>query len=445
MDTHVRTPQDGFLQPQRLMVPLFQRPYVWNQENQWEPLWDDVTRVAAKRLGRPDGKPQPHFIGAVVLQQLQSPVGLMQQRTIIDGQQRLTTLQLLLDALHAELLAVEAIPQAKRIEALVTNPEPFCTSPEDRFKVWPTNRDRGAFNAVMAASPPVDHDAVGHRGERMVEAHRFFSVQARQWLAGNGDQNARATAIETAARELLQMVVIDLAPDENAQEIFETLNARGAQLTAADLIKNFVFQRLLEAGADVEAAYQRTWAEFETGFWETEISVGRIRHPRSSIFLNHWLVARTGEEVVAREVFKRFKTFALDSGVPMPALLQQVQRAAGVYRGFVTGASTLTGAVDRLSLFGLPNRRPRERSDQAAGARPARPREGAYPRRATDQGARCRRELDGSEDARPSDDEVVQSGRGRAHQRAARARPQQDGRHHPGVPRKSDERQSVLA
>ena len=91
----------------------------------------------------------------------------------------------------------------------------------------------------------------------MVEAHRFFSEQARNGsLKGPETVQARAAAIETVVRELLQMVVIDLAADENAQEIFETLNARGAQLTAADLIKNFVFQRLLETGTNVEEAYQ---------------------------------------------------------------------------------------------------------------------------------------------------------------------------------------------
>src|SRR6185369_16126325 len=120
----------------------------------------------------------------------------------------------------------------------------------------------------------------------------------------------RAEALERSARDLLQMVVIDLAADENAQEIFETLNARGAQLTAADLIKNFIFQRLLESTDDVENAYQRYWKEFETGFWESEINVGRVRYPRSSIFLNHWLIARTGAEVVAREVFEKFKRYA---------------------------------------------------------------------------------------------------------------------------------------
>ncbi len=78
--------------------------------------------------------------------------------------------------------------------------------------------------------------------------------QAREWLAEAGSDAvaARAVAIETVVRELLQIVVIDLTIDENAQEIFETLNARGAQLTAADLIKNFIFQRLLETGTNVE-------------------------------------------------------------------------------------------------------------------------------------------------------------------------------------------------
>ena len=163
----------------------------------------------------------------------------------------------------------------------------------------------------------------------------------------------RATAVETVVRALLQIVVIDLTADENAQEIFETLNARGAQLTAADLIKNFIFQRLQEAGTDVELAYQENWKEFETGFWETEVSVGRLRYARSAIFLNHWLIARTGEEVVAREVFDRFKRFAdHEVGLKMSDLLLQIHAAAQIYRNFITTASTQTGPTTRLGLFG---------------------------------------------------------------------------------------------
>lgn len=355
METQVRTPQMVFMQPQRLVVPLFQRPYVWNEENQWDPLWNDVARVAERVLNRPQERHQPHFLGAVVLQQVPRQTGQLQERTIIDGQQRLTTLQLLLDSLHAELLLVDASAPAMRIEPLVANADPFCAKSEDQFKVWPTNRDRSAFHAVMAAVPPIDYHVVGHASERMVKAHRFFAEQVREWLSRGGSEELtkRAVAVETTVRELLQLVVIDLAADENAQEIFETLNARGTPLTAADLIKNFIFQRLLESGTDVEDAYQNHWKDFETGFWETEVSVGRVRYPRSSIFLNHWLVARTGEEVVAREVFDRFKRYAdHGAGLTMTQLIMQVHDGSRVYRRFVASAANEPASIDRLGLFG---------------------------------------------------------------------------------------------
>lgn len=354
METQVRTPQMVFMQPQRLIVPLFQRPYVWNEENQWEPLWNDIVRVSDRFLLDPTGRHTSHFLGAVVLQQVQNPTGLMQERTIIDGQQRLTTIQLLLDALHAQLILADATPPALRIEPLITNAEAFQSRPEDRFKVWPTNRDRPAFNAVMAAAPPVDYDSLGFSGERMLEAHRYFSTEVYEWLRLNGDEDIgkRAAAIETVTRDLLQMVVIDLTADENAQEIFETLNARGAQLTAADLIKNFVFQQLLESGADVERVYEQYWKEFETAFWEMEVNVGRLRYPRSSIFLNHWLISKTGQEIVAREVFTRFKNFAdFEADRSMVHLLAEIRQAAGIYQMFTLG-STASGPIDRLGLFG---------------------------------------------------------------------------------------------
>src|SRR6185436_14441660 len=73
---------------------------------------------------------------------------------------------------------------------------------------------------------------------------------------------------------------------------------------------------------------------------------------RSSIFLNHLLIARTGEEVIAREIFDRFKRFAdHDADLPMTQLLAQTYDSSQVYRQFVTAASTTTGPIDRLGLF----------------------------------------------------------------------------------------------
>ena len=116
METNVRTPNAIFGQPQRFLVPLFQRPYVWNEEQQWDPLWRDLERVALRLLTNPQAKHAPHFLGAVVLQQVESRTGELQERMIIDGQQRLTTLQLLLDALHAELAQIGAAVPAGRLD-----------------------------------------------------------------------------------------------------------------------------------------------------------------------------------------------------------------------------------------------------------------------------------------------------------------------------------------
>ena len=146
---------------QRLVVPLFQRPYVWNEENQWEPLWDDVVRVAERVLNRPTDKHHPHFLGAVVLQQVQKPTGLMQERTIIDGQQRLTTLQLLLDALHAELLAVDALPPAMRIEPLVVERRALLLEARGPLQGLADEPRPPGVQRGHGAKPPVDYDALG--------------------------------------------------------------------------------------------------------------------------------------------------------------------------------------------------------------------------------------------------------------------------------------------
>jgi hypothetical protein len=353
METQVRTPQAVFTQPQRLMVPLFQRPYIWSLEQQWLPLWKDLTRVAERQL-RDGTLRQPHFLGAVVLQQAQNKIGSLQERVIIDGQQRLTTLQLLLDALQRECRRVGADRSARKLRTLIENDEAYWDRPEDRFKVWPTNRDRAAFDSVMSADDALDHSQLAEPTSRIVEAHEFFTEKAKTWLAANGPEDAirRGEAIERCVRDMLQLVVIELDQDENAQEIFETLNARATPLTAADLIKNFIFQRLLDDSVDVEAVYEGMWREFESGFWETMVQTGRINYPRSALFLNQWLIAKTGDEIVARELFARFKSYALeDSGSPMFSIVEQIDRASNIYREAVEKAANPAGDLTRVQLF----------------------------------------------------------------------------------------------
>jgi hypothetical protein len=345
--TQVKTPQDIFFAPQRLIVPLFQRPYVWSLERQWEPLWSDIRRMA-DRLAE-HGVAQSHFLGAVVLQQQSSEIGNLAVRTIIDGQQRLTTLQVLFDAVFGVLAQRGLTDLAQQLENLVKNQDAYISAPSDRFKVWPTNRDRPAFDEVMMTVAP-DYAKLENTNSRLARAHEFFFQQTKLWLESDTD-NRLAHSLVTVMSRHLQIVVIDLLPEEDAQEIFETLNARGTPLTAADLIKNFVFQRVQFADDDAEKAYHQYWEPFETPFWETELSVGRILYSRSSLFFSQWLVAMTGEEITEREVFSRFKRFATDGVGSVSDLLPRLAATAARYREIAEGSQQPTGILSLLEMF----------------------------------------------------------------------------------------------
>jgi hypothetical protein len=271
-------------------------------------------------------------------------------RTVIDGQQRLTTLQLFLDSIHDQLAARNFQGIAKQVQDLVENPEHFRKTHEDTFKVWPTNRDRPAFNSVMSLSVPGDYKSIADNSSRIVRAHEYFSSVINEWLE-EGNQEKRGNALVSAVSHFLQIVVIDLLADEDAQEIFETLNARGTPLTAADLIKNFVFQRLNGTPEEAESAYHQFWHLFETPFWETEISSGRIKHTRSSLFLTHWLIAQTRQDITIREVFSRFKIFVTDLSEPVENLLPQLHRAALEFQKVSEGSLKQTGSLSRMELF----------------------------------------------------------------------------------------------
>ena len=306
MKTDVTTPQGIFGMPQHLTVPIYQRPYVWNEEEQWGPLWADIRRIADYRLAG-NGANATHFLGAVVIQQADAhPVGV-QEFLIVDGQQRLTTLQLVLDATAAAFSERDLASLTGQLEFLTHNSTNFLRSDESSLKLRHTNRDRAAFDEVMVAEPPVDYTRLTARDSLLARAHEFFAGRVGNWLDEDPERtHERADALSVALQSALQLVVIQLGADEDSQEIFETLNARGTPLTAADLIKNFTFQRLKIEGADESRAYAELWP-FETTFWEQEISVGRFTTTRSAVFLSQWLVSRVGKEIIPRSTYTRFK------------------------------------------------------------------------------------------------------------------------------------------
>jgi hypothetical protein len=346
MKPEKESPQKVFFQPARLLVPLFQRPYVWSKDLQWEPLWHDIERLAELLVKDPTAT---HFLGAFVIQQLPTELGQMPAWSVIDGQQRLTTLQLLLDALHGQLIANGESMLAGQVEPLVRNPVAFHGGPDDLYKVWPTNHDRAGFMSVMSSSMVPDYPQVVP--SKLAEAHEYFGDVIGAWLAASPNVSRAAHLLVTAMTAQLELVSIRLDPNEDAQAIFETLNARGVPLSAADLIKNYVFQNYSGSDEAVELAYHQNWAELETPWWVTLSTAGRVTHPRSSWFLWHWLRARKLEDFPIRELFSQFKEYVTTGSHSLATLLPEIRGAADSYRAIIEGSQQPNGPLTRAQWF----------------------------------------------------------------------------------------------
>ena len=324
----------------RYVVPVFQRRYAWERERQWEPFWGDVLEVvevyveAARITGTaPRGDELPvHFLGAIVVKLLPFGAGQLELREVIDGQQRLTTIQLLIGAVASALAGRGASGQAEVLRDLIEN-RPYLTKgqPDAAFKVWPTKHDRAAFRAVMTDAP-VDSSLETHR---IVQAFRFFEGAVGEWADGiaEADRELYFQALEAVVRAQLHIVWIDLDNRDNAQVIFETLNDRGAPLNAIDLVKNLVFQHQ-HGGDEAEELYEQYWAWIEDDWWQQKIRLGRLDRVQADVFLQHWLQMRFAKEVNSDYLFKSFAKMFEAEAPDVKALIPQFAEDAQLYRSF---------------------------------------------------------------------------------------------------------------
>ena len=226
METSLKTPTQLFVQPIRYEVPKFQRRYVWDQSKQWEPLWDDI-RELAQSIIEGDSQRDKHFMGAVVLQQSRHPTGTLERRIVVDGQQRLITLQLLLKAIQFVLEKLKCSEDAAaRLKEHVVNRKAFRDdNSTNAFKIWPSLVDIPAFQAVMGDELSGNE----HSASQVEKAYAYFREQTNSWLSGftEPDRQRAAQSLEKAVLNGMQLVTIDLEEQDDPHIIFETMNARG--------------------------------------------------------------------------------------------------------------------------------------------------------------------------------------------------------------------------
>ena len=340
MQVSVLSVQKLFDRAVHYQVPLYQRPYVWNESDQWRPLWADLQALAEALAS--GGLGRAHFMGATVQDNLRVPAGATETRRIIDGQQRMTTLQLLLKAFRDALKKRGIAQYPDAVGKLLFNDDPLITEEEKKFKICPTRTDQDDFGKVMYGASPEDIlSLLGRPAARyplknhiIVDAYLFFYAQIDAWLGEDeASIDIRVKALYGAIRDQLRLVVIDLDDKDDAQAIFETLNARGAPLLSADLVKNYLLGQLLQG--ETEPAYQIYWRDFDHdgAFWRQLVGRGHAQRARIETFLQHALTLMTKETVSVGHLYNAYRDFA-ESPMAAPAMdqLKRLHRLGQIYK-----------------------------------------------------------------------------------------------------------------
>ena len=339
MDVHRAAIMAIFESKQRLEVPLFQRQYVWNEEDQWLPLWEDIERKFVDALEGNSDAPH-HFLGAMVLDQKQTPTTHVIVRQVIDGQQRLTTLQIFLSALRDFCREVECTEVATEVEQSLFNKGMMANKEIDQFKVWPTKLDRQHFMDVVSAGScqellnryPTRRRKYARKTDpkpRMVEAYFYFFSVLKDFFSGTDEEPPLAADYPIGDRleqclqvlkSALLVVVIDLDSDDDPQVIFESLNARGQPLLPADLIRNYIFLRARRENLGTDDMYERYWSQFDDEFWREEIKQGRLNRPRSDIFIQHLLSSRQARDVPIKHLYVEYRHWSESIEASLPVV-----------------------------------------------------------------------------------------------------------------------------
>ena len=258
-------------------IPLFQRHYVWDRTKQWEPLWLDISQQM--KVGSTS-----HFTGTIVIQQQPASPGV-QIFDIIDGQQRLTTFQIMLCAIRDICTQNRHTEIANEVCKYIINNGEAELKPEERYKIIPTKRNKASFMAL------IDGDTRNSTG-KVYAAYSYFrdKIQDHVDIDPKKIKNLYEVIINNFG-----FVQIRISEADKPEKIFETLNARGEKLLEFDKLRNNLFLRAHTSRDDL---YEKYWEHFEDDYWDPDIKkIGTSYED----FFHHFLIANLGTEDVKPE------------------------------------------------------------------------------------------------------------------------------------------------
>ena len=334
MEAKIQNLAGLFEDPISYRIPVFQRPYAWGKEQQWKPLWNDTRNMAEKILDpRSPDKIPPHFMGAIVLQLQSAKTGEVVKRIVVDGQQRLTTLQLLIKAAQESFQSVNDVERANKLAKLTQNEdEKLGGDLSNQTKVRQSNvNDLEAFQNVIRGSSDDDSPL-----RSIGQASRYFKQEITDWLNGApAERDARAGALETTLTKHLQVATVDLDDNEKPHFIFTVLNARSEPLKESDHIKNTI---MYEANiVDDSSKANELWGIFDRNeWWRKETKEGRLTRIHLDRFLNYWIVMSLGRDVSADHVSSEFNNHVdvnkISKALSIEEIATDIRSAGQVYQ-----------------------------------------------------------------------------------------------------------------
>ncbi len=275
------------------VLPHFQREYTWEKEN-WQTLLDDALAVydeiESGEAGEDGFGDVEHFLGSIVVIHDGIRAGTVGAFKLVDGQQRLTTVSLLLKAL-AKCIENAQPALTKKIEKLLVNADEVG---DLFYKILPTVKygDRAAYCAILKGG------SVSPNQSKIPTAFQFFETELTTRLSDGLNPEKFLQVIISA----FQVVFVNLDQKESPYRIFESLNAKGKPLTQADLVRNYVAMKL--PAARQERVFTESWSRVEELLQETR-TVGRLTE--LTAFLRHYLAMRTGVLCDEKHVYARFR------------------------------------------------------------------------------------------------------------------------------------------
>ncbi len=269
----------------QFVIPIYQRTYSWTAKKECAQLWNDLVRVSN------DEHIPAHFIGSVVyIERGIYQVSAVPQLLIIDGQQRLTTICLVLYALGEAIEAVDEKSEINRRK--INNYYLFNSDEEDElhYKLILTQQDKKTY--IDLIDKPTLPDSGSHR---LIENYRFFQKKIRE---------SHVSPIQLY-RGLKKLVIVDVSLDrnyDNPQLIFESLNSTGLDLSQADLIRNFILMGL--EPQEQTALYNDYWLPMEQSFGQAHYTQLFDRFMR-----DYLTIKNNGIIPTLREIYTEFKSY----------------------------------------------------------------------------------------------------------------------------------------